>query len=182
MDCSLPGSSIHGIFQARVLEWGAIAFSLLKAIFLQMDLLNWVSHENPIPFANNWVMAGYLTRCWLMNEMDVRSSGGVLEMVSCIEAKIAREEIVCLLFPGIVGPRFYLLSWYRYFAFSLRTKTWLEHGLLESGAGVSMSHLDHTCFWTSYVRKFNFFIIQCSLGQSILVTQSYLTLLRPHGL
>ena len=29
MDCSLPGSSIHGIFQARVLEWGAIAFSNL---------------------------------------------------------------------------------------------------------------------------------------------------------
>ena len=28
MDCSLPGSSIHGIFQARVLEWVAIAFSL----------------------------------------------------------------------------------------------------------------------------------------------------------
>ena len=26
MDCSLPGSSTHGIFQARVLEWGAIAF------------------------------------------------------------------------------------------------------------------------------------------------------------
>ena len=28
VDCSLPGSSIHGIFQARVLEWGAIAFSI----------------------------------------------------------------------------------------------------------------------------------------------------------
>ena len=27
MDCSLPGSSTHGIFQARILEWGAIAFS-----------------------------------------------------------------------------------------------------------------------------------------------------------
>ena len=27
MDCSPPGSSIHGIFQARVLVWGAIAFS-----------------------------------------------------------------------------------------------------------------------------------------------------------
>ena len=27
MDCSLPGSSIHGIYRARVLEWGAIAFS-----------------------------------------------------------------------------------------------------------------------------------------------------------
>ena len=29
MDCGPPGSSIHGIFQARVLEWGAIAFSLI---------------------------------------------------------------------------------------------------------------------------------------------------------
>ena len=28
MDCSPSGSSIHGIFQARVLEWGAIAFSV----------------------------------------------------------------------------------------------------------------------------------------------------------
>ena len=27
MDSGLPGSSVHGIFQARVLEWGAIAFS-----------------------------------------------------------------------------------------------------------------------------------------------------------
>ena len=30
MDCSPPGSSIHGIFQARVLEWGAIAFLTLS--------------------------------------------------------------------------------------------------------------------------------------------------------
>ena len=30
MDCSTPGSSIHGIFWARVLEWGAIAFSNLR--------------------------------------------------------------------------------------------------------------------------------------------------------
>ena len=29
MDCSLPGSSVHGILQARVLEWGAIAFSVI---------------------------------------------------------------------------------------------------------------------------------------------------------
>ena len=29
MDCSLPGSSVHGIFQARALEWGAIAFSIM---------------------------------------------------------------------------------------------------------------------------------------------------------
>ena len=31
MDCSLPGSSVHGIFWARVLEWGAIAFSEHRA-------------------------------------------------------------------------------------------------------------------------------------------------------
>ena len=30
MDCSLPGSSIHGIFQARILEWVAIAFSAYR--------------------------------------------------------------------------------------------------------------------------------------------------------
>ena len=33
MDCSLPGSSIHGIFQATVLEWGAIAFSPSENLF-----------------------------------------------------------------------------------------------------------------------------------------------------
>ena len=32
MDCSLPGSSIHGIFQARVLEWVAITFSVLQSM------------------------------------------------------------------------------------------------------------------------------------------------------
>ena len=30
MDCRLPGSSVHGVFQARVLEWGAIAFSKVE--------------------------------------------------------------------------------------------------------------------------------------------------------
>ena len=38
MDCSLPGSSVHGIFQARVLDWVAIAFSDLKNQRLQMNL------------------------------------------------------------------------------------------------------------------------------------------------
>ena len=41
MDCSLPGSSIHGIFQATVLEWGAIAFSIfnIKLKKINEDLL-----------------------------------------------------------------------------------------------------------------------------------------------
>ena len=39
MDCSPPGSSVHGIFQARVLEWGAIAFftgSSLVSIIMRL--------------------------------------------------------------------------------------------------------------------------------------------------
>ena len=40
MDCSLPGSHVHGIFQARVLEWGAIAFSVtnLDSILKSRDI------------------------------------------------------------------------------------------------------------------------------------------------
>ena len=36
MDCSLPGSSVHGIFQARILEWVAISVSKKKPDFLKV--------------------------------------------------------------------------------------------------------------------------------------------------
>ena len=36
MVCSLPGSSVHGIFQARVLEWGAIALGTTESIILRL--------------------------------------------------------------------------------------------------------------------------------------------------
>ena len=39
MDCSLPGASVHGIFQARVLEWGAIAFSKEEILSFSKILL-----------------------------------------------------------------------------------------------------------------------------------------------
>ena len=39
MDCSLPGSSVHGIFQARVLEWGAIAFSPQSCLIQRLNQL-----------------------------------------------------------------------------------------------------------------------------------------------
>ena len=42
MDCSLPGSSAHGIFQARVLEWGAIAFSGLSIYMIPKGNQSWV--------------------------------------------------------------------------------------------------------------------------------------------
>ena len=37
MDCSLPGFSVHGIFQARVLEWVAIAFFYIRYIYIPFD-------------------------------------------------------------------------------------------------------------------------------------------------
>ena len=42
IDCSLPGSSVHGIFQARVLEWVAIAFSV---VIQNMKLKETPQHE-----------------------------------------------------------------------------------------------------------------------------------------
>ena len=46
MDCSVPGSSIHGVFQARVLEWGAIAFSRN----LSLGVFKKKKNNNPKPF------------------------------------------------------------------------------------------------------------------------------------
>ena len=55
MDCSLPGSSVHGIFQARVLEWGAIAFpnmlSRLVITFLPRSkrlLISWLQSPSAV--------------------------------------------------------------------------------------------------------------------------------------
>ena len=45
MDCSLPGSSIHGIFQARVLEWGAIAFSTVSLYFYLISFFMPINHS-----------------------------------------------------------------------------------------------------------------------------------------
>ena len=45
MDCSPPGSSVHGIFQARVLEWVAIAFSVKKMGILLLAT-TWINFEN----------------------------------------------------------------------------------------------------------------------------------------
>ena len=53
MDCTPPGSSVHGIFQARVLEWGAIAFSnILKQTFLNLSLTLLFYKIKPHPLQN----------------------------------------------------------------------------------------------------------------------------------
>ena len=64
MDCSPPGSSVHGIFQARVLEWGAIAFSITFIEASQMVLVV----KNP-----------------LANAGDVRDTGWIPELGRSLE-------------------------------------------------------------------------------------------------
>ena len=49
MGCSLPGSSAHGIFQSRVLEWGAIAFSLLQVLSVLPTSLWKFLYQNQLP-------------------------------------------------------------------------------------------------------------------------------------
>ena len=56
MDCSLPGSSVHGIFQARVMEWVAIAFSHIWEMKIKTTVRY---HYIPIRMAQIWN-----TKCW----------------------------------------------------------------------------------------------------------------------
>ena len=48
MDCSLPGSSVHGIFQARVLEWVAFAFSGSQLRPVKPTSQSTASHMNEV--------------------------------------------------------------------------------------------------------------------------------------
>ena len=56
MDCSPPGSSIHGIFQARELEWGAIAFSNI----LNQSILKELSPEYSLKGNGNPLQYSFL--------------------------------------------------------------------------------------------------------------------------
>ena len=73
IDCSLPGSSIHGIFQARVLEWGAIAFSnprnySLRNIKVILKLESIVKEkqnlrDQRLKFSQYWAKIFFTYRC-----------------------------------------------------------------------------------------------------------------------
>ena len=81
MDYSLPGSSIHGIFQARVLEWGAIAFST-------MEYYSDLKYKGNIAICKMWMglennVAQMITCVQLFcNSVDYTSPGSSLHEIS----------------------------------------------------------------------------------------------------
>ena len=100
MDHSLPGSSVHGIFQARILEWGAIAFSCMmqpgeKKIF-RATVITQCSQINKTFWVSQVVL---LVKNLLANAGDMRHAGwipgsgrapggkyGYLLQYSCLES------------------------------------------------------------------------------------------------
>ena len=74
MDCSLPGSSVHGIFQASVLEWGAIAFSRIISLeyiyyIMECPLYNGVYSRQIKQWANQKNI--YIIEVYLMKNLTL---------------------------------------------------------------------------------------------------------------
>ena len=63
MDCSLPGSSIHGILQARVLEWSAIAFSRNHSLIVIKHVLSRFSLFTVVIKKKKKVFSSFLSCC-----------------------------------------------------------------------------------------------------------------------
>ena len=84
MDCSLPGSSIHVIFQARVLEWDAIASSADKGLKCVNDFTN---VRNYYQYSCN--LSGAVTS---MRRAETRDTGPVLKERKKIAKSVWRAE------------------------------------------------------------------------------------------
>ena len=69
IDCSLPGSSVHGVFQARVVEWGAIAFSVLYTAPLQKR-----NGNVPIGGTLGYGKLGVIPSCHLVSAQVIRDT------------------------------------------------------------------------------------------------------------
>ena len=89
MDCSLPGSSVHGIFQARVLEWGASAFSIW--VYTQRQFI-----KNPIKCKRGGRLQTKGTPCRIPVH-NTEKKGRVLEVMSIFHPACLRA---CCLISG----------------------------------------------------------------------------------
>ena len=99
MDCSPPGSSARGTFQARLLEWGAIAFSSgfpyffhFKSEFGNKEFMIWATVSSPSCF------------CWLYRAFPPLAAKNIINLIlvltilwcPCVESSLVLlEEVVC---------------------------------------------------------------------------------------
>ena len=76
MDCSLPGSSIHGIFQARVLEWGVTAFSISGPAVIQTCVIQESSVSRRICIKHMQIPHHFMYKTWVFKDFVFK---GVME-------------------------------------------------------------------------------------------------------
>ena len=90
MDCSLPGSSTHGIFQARVLEWGATAFSTKFLVYfiklaMNMSAVLWWRICQFLP----WKMHAFLRNSMrIFIFLFIWQEGSSSSVMSCMQAHV----------------------------------------------------------------------------------------------
>ena len=72
MDCSPPGPSIHGIFQARVLEWVAIAFSVMEMVNIKIRLIIFFAAEDGEALCSQQTQDWELTVAQIMNSFTAK--------------------------------------------------------------------------------------------------------------
>ena len=89
MDCSPPGSSVHGIFQARVLEWGAIAFSRKKDYFSQIPSCCLIKYSSTTCF---WYRCRSFPLQMVLQDFHIISCGSKVTLESHIISHSAAES------------------------------------------------------------------------------------------
>ena len=193
MDCSLPGSSVHGIFQARVLDWVAISFSRLSSVrerqnHVSVQFSSVQSFSRVQLFAIPWIAAHQASL-----SINSRSS---LRLTSIESMTPSSHLILCrplLLLPPI-PPSIRVFSkestlsmrWPKYWSFSFSTipskeipglisfrMDWLD---LLTVQGTLKSLLQHHSSKASVLRRSAFFTVQLShpyvtIGKTIALTR-----------
>ena len=127
MDCSLPGSSIHGVFQARILEWVAISFSSRSSRPRDWTQVSRIAGRGFTVWATSpvtWVLNGILSASW--------------DAIGWEREGAAQERRVPRAFGKDVGP---CGHWYPRDASGVYNQ---EEATWAFGAGVSLLILEHS--------------------------------------
>ena len=111
VDCSLPGSSVHGILQARMLEWVAVSFPRGFSQYkdwncLSEDLLHWQAGSSP------WTPPGKPTAVlpffppFHTVHLKINSflNWSIVALQCCVSAVKQRESALCIMYPCPLGP------------------------------------------------------------------------------